>query len=107
MVQGAITALAAADSSFRCEMKVLRMQEGFALDEGSELLHSVLRASGNVAESVAFGTEAPWMNKLGAEAVVFGPGSMLSAHSPREFVPRAELLRCVEVVSDVIYDLCR
>jgi acetylornithine deacetylase len=106
LVQEAIAALAAANSSFRCEMKVLRMQEGFALDESSELLKSVLLASGNEAQSVAFGTEAPWMNKLGAEAVVFGPGSMLSAHSPREFVPRGELYRCVEILSAVIEDLC-
>ena len=82
------------------------MQEGFALDESSELLRSVLRASGNEADSVAFGTEAPWLNKLGAEAVVFGPGSMLSAHSPREFVPKGELFRCVEILSAVIHDLC-
>jgi acetylornithine deacetylase len=106
LVQEAIAALAAANSSFRCEMKVLRMQEGFALDESSELLKSVLLASGNEAQSVAFGTEAPWMNKLGAEAVVFGPGSMLSAHTPREFVPRGELYRCVEILGAVIHDLC-
>ncbi len=71
-----------ADASFQCELKVLRMQEGFATNDSSELLRSVLRASGNEADTVAFGTEAPWLNKLGAEAVVFGPGSMLSAHSP-------------------------
>ncbi len=106
MVQSAIAALVVADPSYHCELKVLRMQEGFALDDGSELLRSVLRASGNEAESVAFGTEAPWLNKMGAEAVVFGPGSMLSAHSPREFVPRSELVRCVEILAAVIRDLC-
>ena len=74
--------------------------------KAAQLLHSVLQASGNEADTVAFGTEAPWMNKLGAEAVVFGPGSMLSAHSPREFVPKDELYRCVEILTAVIYDLC-
>jgi acetylornithine deacetylase len=106
LVQATIARLIAADPSLSCRMKVVRMQEGFTLDESSELLHSVLQASGKEADSVAFGTEAPWMNKLGAAAVVFGPGSMLSAHSPREFVPRGELLRCVEIVNAVIYDLC-
>jgi acetylornithine deacetylase len=106
LAQSTIARLIAADPSFSCEMKVVRMQEGFALDESSELLRSVMRASGNQADSVAFGTEAPWMNKLGVEAVVFGPGSMLSAHSPREFVPKGELYRCVEIVSAVIEDLC-
>jgi acetylornithine deacetylase len=106
MVQSAIAALVETDPDFQCAMKVLRMQEGFALDEDSDLLRSVLKASGNDAATVAFGTEAPWLNKLGAEAVVFGPGSMLSAHSPREFVPRSELYRCVEILSAAIYDLC-
>ena len=72
----------------------------------SAVLKSVLRASGNEADSVAFGTEAPWLNRLGAEAVVLGPGSMLSAHSPREFVPKNELVRCVEILMAVIQDLC-
>jgi acetylornithine deacetylase len=106
MVESAIAALVEADPSYQCELKVLRVQEGFAVDDSSELLHSVLRASGNEADSVAFGTEAPWLNKLGAEAVVFGPGSMLSAHSPREFVPKGELVRCVEILTRVIQDLC-
>jgi acetylornithine deacetylase len=106
MVQDAIAAMVAADPDFRCEMKILRMQEGFAVDEDSEVLRAALRASGRQADSVAFGTEAPWLNKLGAEAIVFGPGSMLSAHSPREFVPRGELLSCVEMVMAVAYDLC-
>jgi acetylornithine deacetylase len=106
LVQEAIKALVAADRSFRCEIKVLRMQEGFAVGENNELLQSVIRASGNEPDSVAFGTEAPWLNKLGAEAVVFGPGSMLSAHSPREFVPKGELFRCVEMLTGVIADLC-
>jgi acetylornithine deacetylase len=106
MVESAIATLTKADSSFKCELKVLRMQEGFATSDDSELLRSAFKASGHPAESVAFGTEAPWLNKLGAEAIVFGPGSMLSAHSPREFVPKGELRRCVEVLTEVTYDLC-
>ena len=35
LVQGAIARLVAADHLFSCEMKVVRMQEGFALDESS------------------------------------------------------------------------
>jgi acetylornithine deacetylase len=106
MVESAIAALVEADASYHGELKVLRMQEGFVVDDSSEVLHSILRTSGNEADSVAFGTEAPWLNKLGAEAVVFGPGSMLSAHSPREFVPRSDLIRCVEILTAVIQDLC-
>jgi len=106
LIRNSISALTDSDASFQCALKLLRQQEGFALGEGSELLTSIARASGSEAESVAFGTEAPWLNKLGAEAVVFGPGSMQSAHSPREYVPRGELYHCIEVLKTVVRDLC-
>jgi len=106
LVRTAIETLTTADPPFQYELKVLRLQEGFAVSEDSELLASISRTSGNDAASVAFGTEAPWLNKLGAEAVVFGPGSMHSAHSSREHVPRGELYRCVEILKIVVQDLC-
>ncbi len=106
LLHDAIAGLTLLDPAFRCEVKALRQQEGFATEESSELLRALTRASGSEAASVAFGTEAPWMNKMGAEAVVFGPGSMLSAHSPREYVPQAELHRCVEILKTVVCELC-
>jgi acetylornithine deacetylase len=106
LVKAAIASLAEADPDFRCEFKVLRIQEGFVVAGDSEFLRSISRAAGNEAVSVAFGTEAPWLNKLGAQAVVFGPGSMQSAHSPREYVPKGELIRCVEILTTVVRDLC-
>ena len=106
MVRASIAGLAETDPSFRCELKVLRKQEGFAVEENSALLRSILHASDREVDSASFGTEAPWLNRLGAEAVVFGPGSMQSAHSPREYVPRYELYRCVEILAAVTKDLC-
>jgi len=106
LVGSAIRELTQSDAGFRCDFKVLRMQEGFSLGDDSPLVRALASASGAAPGSVAFGTEAPWLGKMGAEAVVFGPGSMQSAHSPREFVPRAELSACVEILKTVIYDLC-
>ena len=106
LVESVAENLAKADSGFRCDIKLLRTQEGFAVSEECELVGALAGASGNAYGSVAFGTEAPWLKKMGAEAVVFGPGSMLSAHSPREFVPLPELARCVEILKTVIYELC-
>jgi acetylornithine deacetylase len=105
LVQELVAGFTASEPAFRCEVNVLRRQEGFSTDAGSALLRSLSRASGNEPGSVAFGTEAPWMIQMGAEAVVFGPGSMQSAHSPREFVPVRELFRCVEILKSVIDEL--
>jgi acetylornithine deacetylase len=46
------------------------------------------------------------MAKMGAEAVVIGPGSMLTAHSPRECVPIVELDECVDRLLRAITQLC-
>ena len=107
LAKRAIAELTQIDPGFHCEVKILRQQEGFATQPKSELLSAISKASGNAAGSVAFGTEAPWLNKMGAEAIVFGPGSMQSAHSPREYVPKEELYRCVEILKAAIYGLCR
>ncbi|AXC11771.1 Acetylornithine deacetylase [Acidisarcina polymorpha] len=107
LVRGAVQRLEQLDPLFHCELKVLRVQEGFVSSPDSELLMSLIQATGKPPASVAFGTEAPWLQRLGAETVVFGPGSMNSAHSPREFVPREELYRCMDVLTEAIYNLCR
>ncbi len=106
LVEQSIAELTQTNCDFQCEMKVLRRQDGFFTGDESQLLKSLAVASGEDAGSVAFGTEAPWLRKMGADAVVFGPGNMESAHSPREFVPRSELHRCVEILRRVILDLC-
>ena len=56
--------------------------------------------------TVAFGTEAPSLIALGAEAVVFGPGDIRVAHRTGEFVPVDELHRCVEILSQAIEKFC-
>jgi acetylornithine deacetylase len=106
LVRSAIGELTKVDPGFRCDFKVLREQEGFLIGEDSRLVRALVSASGNTPGFVAFGTETPWLRRLGADAVVFGPGSMLSAHSPREFVPKAELNHCVEILETVIRELC-
>jgi acetylornithine deacetylase len=43
---------------------------------------------------------------MGAEVVVIGPGSMLTAHSPRECVPVIELNECVNMLLAAVTRLC-
>ena len=55
---------------------------------------------------MAFGTEAPQMTALGAEAVVFGPGNIQVAHQTGEFVPVDELRRAEEILEQAITRFC-
>jgi acetylornithine deacetylase len=78
-----------------CDVNLLRTQSGFATPASSRVVEVMQSISGRAAGSVSFGTEAPWMAKLGADAVVFGPGTMHVAHRSDEQVPVAELEACV------------
>jgi len=46
------------------------------------------------------------MIAIGAEPVVFGPGDIRVAHRTGEFVPVAELQRCVEILETAIRTFC-
>ena len=68
----------------------------------AELVELLERLSGRTAGTIAFGTEAPQLIELGAEAVVMGPGNIRVAHRSGEFVPVEELEDCVRILTAVI-----
>ena len=95
-----------ADDDFSCEVDAGRFDESFETSGNSELVQFLERASEKPSGTVAFGTEAPSMIALGAEAVVFGPGDIRVAHRTGEFVPAAELAKCVEILRQSIERFC-
>jgi acetylornithine deacetylase len=95
-----------ADPDFNCEVDASRQDTGFETPPDSPLVRLLEKATGNEAGTVAFGTEAAQMMKLGGEAVVIGPGDIREAHRTGEFVPVDELERCAEVLRESIVQLC-
>lgn len=93
------------ESLRNCECKILRMQPGFATDPDSRLVKTLIHLSGHHAATVSFGTEAPWLAKLGTECVVFGPGTMHVAHGRDEHVPLTELETCANILQDAVAEL--
>jgi acetylornithine deacetylase len=88
------------------EIEVLRMDSGFETSAESAVIQSVRIRPDTAINTISFGTEAPWLARMGAEVVVIGPGSMLTAHSPRECVPAAELDDCVNILRTAIEHFC-
>ncbi|HEY4814109.1 MAG TPA: acetylornithine deacetylase [Chthoniobacterales bacterium] len=95
------------DDGLQATFEPIRIDPGFETDLQSKLVEELKRLSGNAAVAVAFGTEAPYVKKLGAETVVFGPGDMKTAHSVEENVPIEELERCVQVLRRLAYSLAK
>jgi acetylornithine deacetylase len=94
------------EPDFDCEVDAGRADEGFDTCAEAPLVRLLEEHSGKESGTVAFGTEAPQMIQLGAEAVVFGPGNIRDAHRPGEFVPIGELHRCVEIIGKAIERFC-
>ena len=94
------------DADFVCEIDAARADESFETRADSPLVQFLEESSGKASGTVAFGTEAPSMIDLGAEAVVFGPGDIRVAHRTGEFVPVDQLNRCVEILSQAIQRFC-
>jgi acetylornithine deacetylase len=57
-------------------------------------------------ESVAFATDAGWLQTVGLRCAVFGPGSIEVAHRPNEFLPIAEFERAGELLDHIIRRRC-
>src|SRR5210317_1757424 len=70
--------------------------------EQSDLIRQVERLTGHNAQSVAFGTEAPFLQSLGMETVVLGPGSINQAHQPNEYIDTSQIEPAIDIVSRLI-----
>jgi acetylornithine deacetylase len=93
--------LTQADPEFRSNFVILRQQSGFETGADSNLVRTMERLTGRDAISIPFGSEASVFASRANEIVVFGPGDMRTAHSPRECVPISELneaVRCVKAL---------
>jgi acetylornithine deacetylase len=72
----------------------------------AELVQLAERLTGHNAESVAFGTEAPFLQQLGMDTIVMGPGSIDQAHQPDEYLALDQIQPCVDILKQLIADSC-
>lgn len=106
LVHTEIEKLRAQDKEFVCEVNVTRLDGGMETRADAPLVRALEAATGKGAGAISFGTEAPQMAELGADAVVFGPGDIRVAHRTGEFVPETELHQCVEILQSMIERFC-
>lgn len=71
-----------------------------------ELVRLAERLTGHAAEAVAFGTEAPYLQQLGCETLVLGPGDIACAHQPDEYLEMARIEPTVRLLRELIQHYC-
>jgi acetylornithine deacetylase len=83
------------------ESPAMMLEESAALHRE---LCELVRQTGT--ESVAFATDAGWLQRAGFRCVIFGPGSIEVAHRPNEFVPIGQMERAGAVLDELIHRRC-
>jgi len=72
----------------------------------SELVTLAERLTGHSAHAVAFATEAPFLQQLGMQTIVLGPGSIDRAHQPDEYMELEQVQPCIDLLSKMISHYC-
>ena len=78
----------------------------FQTDPDGTLVQALSSLSGNKPGTVAFGTEAHFMQTLGMETVVWGPGSIDQAHQPNEYLGKDQLAPATNTLRAIIERFC-
>lgn len=60
--------------------------EPFSANSDSKLSKLMEQLTGRTVKTVAFGTEAPFLQRMGLDTIVFGPGSIDQAHQVDEYL---------------------
>lgn len=78
----------------------------FETSATSEIVRATEELTGQKAGSVAFGTEGPYFQRLGADTVVLGPGNIAVAHQPDEHVALEQVARATALVRELVARKC-
>ena len=102
-VRRCVSEVVAAD---RFTLEVMGESPPMVLDEGAEILRVLQEEAGGAGEGIAFATDAGWLQRLGLECAIFGPGSIEVAHRANEVLPVAEFIRAGEILDRLISRMC-
>ena len=78
----------------------------YACAEASPLIKEAELATGLAAESVNYCTEAPFVQQLGCDTLVLGPGHITQAHQPDEYLDLSFVKPTKEVLQHLVRRFC-
>lgn len=80
--------------------------EAFEQNRSTELVQLAEKLTGSDSQAVAFATEAPFLQQLGMETIVLGPGSIDQAHQPDEYMALDQIKPSVDLLRQFINHYC-
>jgi len=72
----------------------------------NEIIRIAERLTGNSSGAVAFATEAPYLQQLGMNTVVLGPGNINQAHQPDEYLALERLEPTTKLLQNLVKTVC-
>lgn len=72
----------------------------------AEIVQASEQLTGHAAGAVAFGTEGPYLNQLGMQTVILGPGDIDQAHQPDEYLALDRLDPTLRLLRQLITRFC-
>lgn len=73
---------------------------------GAAIVQAAEQLTGHPAEAVAFATEGPYLNQLGMDTIVLGPGDIAQAHQPDEYLALDRIPPTLELLDRFIRRFC-
>jgi acetylornithine deacetylase len=97
----------AAAAPFEPAIELLSDSPPMLLDEASPIHRHLCDLTGqNAGASVSFATDAGWLQRLGMDCAIFGPGSIEVAHKPNEFLPKDEFAAARGLLERTVRHFC-
>jgi acetylornithine deacetylase len=107
VLAGARNALEAGLGGVPFELDVTGESPALELREDAQIYRAVCHEVGQAETvGVSFATDAGWLQRLGLECVIFGPGSIEVAHKPNEWLPADEFARARGMLERVVDHFC-
>lgn len=72
----------------------------------SPLVQAAERLTGHTSAAVNYATEAPFLQELGIDTIVLGPGNIDQAHQVDEYLAQDQIEPCVELLRGLIERFC-
>jgi len=79
---------------------------GFETDINSEVIQVAEKLCGREPGTVAFGTEGPYLNAMGMDTVVLGPGDIDQAHQANEYLSLDRIPPMVDILTNMVNHFC-
>ncbi len=78
----------------------------FTTDIDGELVKAAEEMTGTPAQAVNYSTEAPYINQLGCQTIVLGPGHIAQAHQPDEYLDLSFVKPTISVLQQLVQRFC-